>query len=384
MSFHNTYVNIDLTAIGHNIDAVRQKAGVPVMAVVKADAYGHGAVTVAKYLESRCAFFGVATASEALELRAAGIIKPILILGPADPAAFEALVEKEIRPVIFTMEDARALSAAAEKLGKTAPFHFAVDTGMSRIGFQVTEADADLCARIAALPGITAEGLFSHFATADAADLTRAKAQAARYEQFRKMLAARGLQIPICHMNNSAGVMNFRCHYDMVRSGIVTYGLYPSEEVDPGLLDIRPALSWHSRVTVVKTLPAGREIGYGGTYTTTAPTRIATVAAGYADGYRRSLSNRFYVLIRGEKAPILGRVCMDQLMVDVTAIPDCAVGDTVTFIGTQGENHISAEAFGEAAGSFNYETVCAISRRVPRCYYENGQLTHQVNYLLAD
>ena len=192
------------------------------------------------------------------------------------------------------------------------------------------------------------------------------------------MLQKRGITVPIRHMNNSAGIMNFSKNYQLVRSGIVTYGLYPSDEVDPGLLDIRPALSWHSRVTAVKTLPAGREIGYGGTYTTTKPTKVATVPVGYADGYRRSLSGKFYVLIRGKKAPVVGRVCMDQLMVDVTDIPDLAPGEPVVLLG----EGISADAIADAMGTICYEVVCLINRRVTRRYYREGKLTQTVDYLI--
>ena len=382
MTFDNTYVKIDLDAISYNLDSVRQKAGVPVMAVVKANGYGHGAVTIARHLEDRCAFFGVSAVSEALELRRAGIQKPILILGHIPVAAFPVVVAQDIRPTVFSLADAEALSREAVKQGKVAPLHLAVDTGMSRIGFQVTAQSADICAAIVKLPGLLVEGIFSHFATADCADLTRAKAQADRFEAFLAMLADRGVEIPIRHLNNSAGVMNFGRHYDMVRSGIVTYGLYPSDEVDPNHLALRPALSWHSRVAAVKELPAGREIGYGGTYTTTGPTKVATVACGYADGYRRSLSGRFHVLIRGRKAPILGRICMDQLMVDVTGIPEVSADDPVVLVGAQGDAHITVEEMAAVAGSFNYETVCAISRRVPRYYYTQGHLVHQINYLL--
>ena len=382
MDFDNTWVKIDLSAIEANIDAVGAKANVPVMAVIKADAYGHGAVPIARLLEKKCAFFGVSSMLEAMELRSAGIRLPILILGATPDDAYPLAVREDIRPAIFTWESACALSRAAAAQGKTARLHFAVDTGMSRIGLQVTEEAADLCARIAALPGLVCEGLFSHFATADETALTRARAQAARFADFDAMLKARGLKIPIRHLNNSAGVMNFSEHYDMVRSGIVTYGLYPSEEVNPGDLPLRPALSWYSRVTHVKTLPAGREISYGGTFVTTRDTRVATVAVGYADGYRRSLSGRFYVLIRGRKAPILGRVCMDQLMVDVTDIPDAAAGDTVTLAGRDGKERITIEELAAAAGSFNYETVCGISRRVPRVYLKDGQCVGSVHYLL--
>lgn len=382
MDFDNTWVKIDLSAIEANIDAVAAKANVPVMAVIKADAYGHGAVPIARLLEKKCAFFGVSSMLEAMELRSAGIRLPILILGATPDDAYPLAVREDIRPAIFTWESACALSRAAAAQGKTARLHFAVDTGMSRIGLQVTEEAADLCARIAALPGLVCEGLFSHFATADETDLSRARAQAARFADFDAMLKARGLEIPIRHLNNSAGVMNFSEHYDMVRSGIVTYGLYPSSEVDPGDLPLQPALSWYSRVTHVKTLPAGREISYGGTFVTTRDTRVATVAVGYADGYRRSLSGRFYVLIRGRKAPILGRVCMDQLMVDVTDIPDAAAGDTVTLAGRDGKERITIEELAAAAGSFNYETVCGISRRVPRVYLKDGQCVGSVHYLL--
>ena len=382
MDFDNTWVKIDLSAIEANIDAVAAKANVPVMAVIKADAYGHGAVPIARLLEKKCAFFGVSSMLEAMELRSAGIRLPILILGATPDDAYPLAVREDIRPAIFTWESACALSRAAAAQGKTARLHFAVDTGMSRIGLQVTEEAADLCARIAALPGLVCEGLFSHFATADETDLSRARAQAARFVDFDAMLKARGLEIPIRHLNNSAGVMNFSEHYDMVRSGIVTYGLYPSEEVNPGDLPLQPALSWYSRVTHVKTLPAGREISYGGTFVTTRDTQVATVAVGYADGYRRSLSGRFYVLIRGRKAPILGRVCMDQLMVDVTDIPDAAAGDTVTLAGRDGKERITIEELAAAAGSFNYETVCGISRRVPRVYLKDGQCVGSVHYLL--
>ena len=208
------------------------------------------------------------------------------------------------------------------------------------------------------------------------------RAQAELFDAFYEKLAARGVQVPIRHMNNSAGLMNFDNHYEMVRAGIVLYGMYPSDEVDPALLSIRPALQWLSRVTHVKTLPAGREISYGGTFVTTRETRVATVPVGYADGYRRSLSGKFYVLIRGKRAPILGRVCMDQMMVDVTHIGDVQLNDRVVLVGTDGEETITMEAIAEAADSFNYEFVCGISRRVPRFYRSGGVVTHQVHYLL--
>ena len=382
MKIDNTYVQIDLDAIAANLEAVKRKTGVMVCAVVKADAYGHGAIQVARLLEEKCDFFGVSSMLEAMELRQAGLIKPILILGHTRVSAFPEAIRSGIRPHIYRYEDALALSQAAQSLGMTAPFHFGVDTGMSRIGFQATPEDADICARIAALPGLKAEGIFSHFATADCADLSRSCLQAQRFDAFVEMLRERGVEIPIRHLDNSAGLMNFTDNYEMVRSGIVTYGLYPSDQVDKKLLPIRPALQWLSRVTHVKTLPAGREISYGGTYVTTRPTVVATVPVGYADGYRRSLSGKFYVLIRGKRAPILGRICMDQLMVDVTDIPGVHLNDRVTLVGTDGEETITMETIAAAADSFNYEFVCGISRRVPRFYTRDGKIVHTVHYLL--
>ena len=382
MTLESTKLMIDLDAIRHNVQAVKAKAGAPVMAIIKADAYGHGAVQLAKHLDDCCAFFGVSSILEALELRQAGIQKPMLILGYTPVSSFPEVVRLDIRPAIFHYEDALALSQAAGELGMTAKFHFAVDTGMSRIGFQVTREDADICAKIARLPNLEAEGLFSHFATADCADLTRAKRQAERFACFDRMLKDRGVVIPLRHLDNSAGLMNFGCEYEMVRSGIVTYGMYPSDEVDPGLLELRPALRWETRIVHINLLEPGREIGYGGTYTTTHLTRVATLPVGYADGYRRNLSGRFYVLIRGKKAPILGRICMDQMMVDITDIPDARLGDPVVLVGKDGEEQITVEQIAAQGDSFNYEFVCGISRRVPRVYTLGGRVDHRVSYLL--
>ena len=382
MIFESTKLIIDLYAIRHNIEAVKAKAGASVMAIIKADAYGHGAVQLARHLDDCCAFFGVSSILEALELRQAGIQKPVLILGYTPVSSFPEAVRLNIRPAIFHYEDALALSQAAGELGMTAKFHFAVDTGMSRIGFQVTREDADTCAKIARLPNLEAEGLFSHFATADCADLTRAKRQAERFACFDRMLKDRGVVIPLRHLDNSAGLMNFGCEYEMVRSGIVTYGMYPSDEVDPQLLDLRPALRWETRIVHINLLEPGREIGYGGTYTTTRMTRVATLPVGYADGYRRNLSGRFYVLIQGKKAPILGRICMDQMMVDITDIPDARLGDVVVLVGRDGEEQITVERIAAQGDSFNYEFVCGISRRVPRVYTLGSRGDHTVSYLL--
>ena len=382
MNYDNTQVIIDLDAIAHNIDAVREKTGIPVMAVIKADAYGHGAIQVARLLQDRCSFFGVSSMLEAMELRHAGLDTPILILGHTPVSAFPAAIKNGIRPSIFHYEDGVALSRAAQALGMEAPFHFALDTGMSRIGFQATEEDAALCAEIAAMPCLKAEGLFTHFATADCADLSRTNAQAALFYRFDNLLREKGVAVPIRHLDNSAGIMNFPHPCEMVRSGIITYGMYPSDEVSRELLSLRPALTWRCRITHLKLLEPGREISYGGTYVTTRPTMVATLPVGYADGYRRSLSGKFYVLIHGKKAPILGRICMDQLMVDVTDIPETKLEDTVILIGQSGDANISVEEIAAAADSFHYEFVCGISRRVPRIYVSGGKIVNSVRYLL--
>ncbi len=379
--FDTTYLAIDLDVIDANFARVRQKARCKILTIVKADAYGFGAVPMAKYLESRSDFFGVAYMSEAVELRRAGIQKPILILGHTPRSAYPVLVQEQIRPAIFRYDDALALSEEAVRQGVTTPIHLAIDTGMSRIGFQADSEGADLCAKVAALPGLCCEGLFSHYATADEADLTRAQAQGKRLDRFLDMLKDRGLEIPIVHMSNSAALMNFSKQYNMVRAGVVIHGIYPSSETEPAKLPIKPALSWHSRITLLKTLPAGRQIGYGGTYTTTKDTVVATVPVGYADGYRRGLSGKFYVLIRGHRAPILGRVCMDQIMVDVTGIPGVKQEDEVVLIGRSGDEEITMYDISQASGVVHYEFMCSLHHRMPRYYIKGGKVVDTLHYL---
>jgi len=368
MVLSNSWVNIDLDAIWRNFCAVRDKAGVPVCAVVKADAYGHGAVPVAKLLEGHCRMFAVSSVAEALELRQAGIKTPILLLGHTTQELMELAVEHQLRVSVSTLEDGRALSQAATKLQKTAYAHLAVDTGMSRLGFQVTEAEAAACGEIARLPGVVVEGVFSHYATADETELSNARAQTRQFDRFLELLRENGVEPKLRHLDNSAGTMNFEDHYDMVRAGIVLYGIYPSDQVDPERLSLKPAMTWETAVSHVKTLEPGRAVSYGGTFVTKKQTMVATVPVGYADGYRRSLSGSFHVLLRGKKAPILGRVCMDQIMVDVTNIPGVVAGDRVVLMGTDGENTITAEELSTAAGSFPYEQLCCVGHRVTRVY----------------
>ena len=382
LNYDNTYIKINLDAISGNLAAIRRKVGTAVMAVVKADAYGHGAVQIARSIQDQCAMLGVSSMQEAQELRHAGIHAPILILGQTPVAAFRTAVREDVRLTVFSYEDALRLSEEARKQNKEAVIHLAVDTGMSRIGMQASEESAQICAAIAALPGIRVEGLFSHFATADGEDLTQARSQAALFEDFCQKVKSLGIEIPMLHMDNSAGLMNFDRHYDLVRAGIVLYGMYPSSAVDAASLPLEPAMEWLSRVSHVKTLPAGRSISYGAAFTTTRQTRVATVSTGYADGYCRSLSGKFHVLIRGKKAPILGKVCMDQMMVDVTDIPDVAPEDPVVLVGKSGDEQITVDQIAAAADTFHYEFVCGINRRVPRVYYREGRQIDSVHYLL--
>ena len=366
------YAEISLEAIGHNIREVKKRLpeGVKLLGVVKANAYGHGAVPVASYLENQVDYFATATIEEAVELRENGISAPILILGYVSPSQYGDLVEYDITQTIDSYAQALALEKEAARQNRKAKAHLAVDTGMTRIGFQVTEHDADEAAKIADLPHIELEGMFTHFSCADQEDKTYCSMQMDKYDKMTALLAERGVTIPLRHICNSAGIMEFDDHrFEMVRSGIITYGIYPSEEVKKERLDLIPALSWKSHVIHVKEVGPGIGVSYGATYVTEKPmTRIATVSAGYADGYPRALSNQGCVLIHGKKAPIIGRICMDQMMVDVTDIPDVQVEDVVTLVGTDGDETITIEEIANPAARFDYEMLCDISSRVIRVY----------------
>ncbi len=350
--------------------------------MIKADAYGHGACQIADEIKGKCDFFGVASVEEAVELIYHGIDTPILILGYVSPEDYDTVVKENIRIPIFSYECAKALSDEACRQGKTALFHFALDTGMSRIGFLCTDENADVCEKISKLPNIKAEGIFSHLATADEKNLNKAKMQIKLFDEFTEKLRCRGISLGIKHINNSAGIINFSNSYDMVRCGIITYGLYPSGDVTKDIVDLKPVMSWYSIVTCIKELEKGAEVSYGGTFKVEKKTKIAVVAVGYADGYPRCLSNKGHVIINGKYAPILGRVCMDQIIVDISDIPDVKIETKVTLIGSDRESSISMEDIGNTAHSFNYEQACRISRRVPRIYCKNSVAVQKINYLL--
>lgn len=378
MKKNRVYAGIDLDALRYNMESMHKniKEGTKIAAVIKADAYGHGALTVAKTIEDLPYVWGfaVATADEAEMLIADGRKKPILILGISFPEHYELIVEKEIRPAICEYEAAKALSDIAVRKNKTCHIHIKIDTGMSRIGLQVTEDSADLIAGIAKLPNIEIEGIFTHFAQADEYDKTPTQKQIALFQKMITMLEERNVKIPIHHCSNSAGIVEIpEANMDMVRAGITLYGLWPSEEVDQNSLDLKPVMELKTHVAYVKDLEAGRAISYGGTFITKRDSRIATIPVGYADGYCRGLSNTGSVLIHGKRAPICGRVCMDQFMVDVTDIPDVKIGDEVTLIGRDGDEVITMEEVGSLSGRFNYEFVCVLGKRIPRVFYRDGK-----------
>ena len=352
-----------------------------IMGIVKADGYGHGAVPVAKTIEPYVAGYGVATIDEALILRRHGSQKPILVLGVTPQMRFDDLLNCNISPAIFQYEKAERLSKRARILGKKGRIHIAVDTGMSRIGLAPNEESADMVRRISRLPGIEITGIFTHFAKADETDKGSARHQLELYSHFLDLLKERGVEIPIKHCANSAGIIDMdESHFNMVRAGIVMCGLYPSDEVEKENISLTPALEWKSEVVYVKTVPAGTPVSYGWTCFTERETVIATVPVGYADGYLRNLSNRADVLIRGKRARILGRICMDQMMVDVTDIPDVEEGDPVTLIGRDGAEQITVEELAERSGGFHYEIICGIGMRVPRVYMRKGKIAGTKDY----
>ncbi len=365
---------IDLGAIRDNFAAMRGRLrdDTKMIAVVKTDAYGHGAVRIAEMMEPEAYIWGfaVATTEEAVELRRAGIRKPILCLGFVFPQDYDLLVRLQIRPATFKLSMARQLSEAASRAGMILPVHLAVDTGMGRIGFQVCEEDADEAAEIAKLSNLKVEGLFTHFARADERDKDYTQEQFRKYCRFEQMLEERGVSIPLRHAANSASIMELPgTHLDAVRAGITIYGIYPSDEVDRNLMPMKPAMSLISHICYIKKVPAGTSISYGGTFVTERESRIATIPVGYGDGYPRSLSNKGSVLIRGRRAPIVGRVCMDQFMVDVTEI-EAEEFDRVTLLGQDGKDAVTTDELGRLSGRFPYELVCDISKRVPRVYVD--------------
>lgn len=378
--FQRTCVTVDLDAVRGNMERMKNNIAqkTRMIGVIKTDGYGHGAVPIAKELSDLPYLYGfaVATAEEAFEIRDAGIAKPVLILGYTFPDSYERMAEQEIRPAVFRTDMAEQLNEIGKKRGKPVKVHVKVDTGMSRIGIRPDQEGVTFVRQLLAMEYLEVEGIFTHFARADEVDKTAAREQLTRFQEFTGLIEQEtGYRIPVQHCSNSAGILELQeANLDVVRAGITLYGLWPSEEVRKDIVRLEPALSWNSHIVYRKTLRPGDAVSYGGTFVAEQPVEAATIPVGYGDGYPRSLSGKGYVLIHGKRAPILGRVCMDQMMVDVTDIPEALEGDEVILIGKNGSLSITAEELGELSGRFNYELVCCIGKRVPRIYQKGGVL----------
>lgn len=377
---------IDLDAVCYNMEQMygNLSDNTKIIGVIKTDGYGHGAVQIGRELEKMDFVFGyaVATAEEAMILRHAGLCKPILILGYSFPYAYEDLIRYDIRPAVFREDTIEELSACAGRMGKSIKVHVKVDTGMTRLGVMPDDSGMAFMDKVLHADGVELEGMFTHFARADETDKTSAREQLKQMQNFISRVEMElNCHIPIKHCSNSAGIAELpEANMDVVRAGIMIYGLWPSEQVSRDIVRLRPVLSLKSHIVYIKEVEAGVPVSYGGTYVTTKRMRVATIPVGYGDGYPRGLSNKGYVLIRGRKAPILGRVCMDQFMVDVDDIPEAAKGDEVTLIGTDKDLEITMEEVGELSGRFNYELACDLGKRIPRVYIKNGQVTETKDY----
>lgn len=384
---NRAWAEINLDNIVHNVREIRRvtNKNAEIMGVVKADAYGHGVMEVAKtILENGVTRLAVSMLDEAIQLRRSGIEVPILILGYTDPARASEIIENDVTQSVFSHDLARALSDEAVKQGHKVKIHIKIDTGMTRIGFLPGYSAVKNVVEISRLPNIIIEGLFTHFATADEKKREFTQTQFERFMSICYELQRIGIHIPVKHCANSAGIIEYpETHLDMVRPGIILYGMYPSSDVDKAKIDLRPAMTLKANVIMVKEVENNTSISYGRIFTTDRPSKIATIPIGYADGYTRMLSNKGKVLIHGQVAPVVGRICMDQCMVDVTDLTcQVEVGDEVVLIGSQGNESITAEDVAESIGMINYELVSIIGKRIPRAYVQNGKISKILNYLI--
>ncbi len=384
-NYSRVCARIDLDAIEYNMEMMRQNLdeGVKILSVIKSDGYGHGALQVAKFLSDKEYIWGYAVAAldEGMILRRGGIEKPILVMGCIFPEQWEEMLASEIHMTIYDSDTARRVSDFAVNMGKKAFIHLKIDTGMSRLGFPAKEESIGRIEEISRMPNLIIEGMYTHFARADETDKSDARRQLREFLWMKEQLSRLGVTASYYHCANSAGIIDLReADMDMVRAGIATYGLYPSDEVRKELVPLRPAMELVSHVVHVKWVDAGTPVSYGGTFVTAKRTRIATIPVGYGDGYPRSLSNKGYVLIHGKKAPIIGRVCMDQFMVDVTEIEGVEFGDLVTLVGRNGEAFVTVELLSELAGKLRYEFICNFGKRVPREFLRHGKVVEQMDY----
>lgn len=382
IQFDRVYAGVNLDYVGENIDSIASnlKPDTGIIAVIKTDAYGHGALPIAKELEHKDVVFGygVATAEEALQLKNNGIRKPIIIIGYSFPSAYEEMIVRDVRLAVFTPEMLEEINSIAKRLGLIARVHIKVDTGMSRIGIYPDDEGLSFVQTALGYTNIRVEGIFTHLARADEEDKKYALGQLTRFHDFvDRVKEELGFSFDIVHCLNSAGIIELNEYCDTcVRAGIIMYGMWPSDEVRRDIIALKPLLSLKSHITFIKKVPAGVQISYGGTYETDSETVVATVPVGYGDGYPRSLSNKGYVLVRGMRVPIIGRVCMDQFMIDVSLVPGVSTFDEVTLIGCDGDECITMEDLQHWSGMLNYELACLIGKRVPRVYTKNGEIKY--------
>lgn len=385
--FNRAWAEINLDNIAHNVREIRRVTNkkAEIMGVVKADAYGHGVMEVARtLLNNGVTRLAVSMLDEAIQLRKNGIDVPILILSFTDPRRAEEIIENNVTQTVFSHDLANALSEAAVKQNKNIKIHIKIDTGMTRVGFMPGYSAVKNVLEIGKLPGIIIEGIFTHFASADEKDKSFTLMQFERFMSICSELNRVGLYIPVKHAANSAAIIEFpEMHLDLVRPGIILYGLYPSEEVDKSKIDLRPSMTLKANVTLVKDVEKGTCISYGRIFTTCRESKIATIPIGYADGYSRLLNRKAKVLINGELVPVVGKICMDQCMADVTDLEkEVSVGDEVVLFGKQGENEITIEDVASDIGTINYEVVCVIGKRIPRFYLQEGKISGVLNYLI--
>ena len=385
IEYQRVIAEIDLDAVAYNMKNIRALTppNVKIMGIVKADAYGHGAVEVSKVLLYHGAdCLGVAMLDEGIQLRKNNIFVPILSLGYTPSLKLEDAVKYDITQTVFSYDMAAELSQAAVRLGKKAKVHIKIDTGMGRIGFSHTLQDIEEILKIGQLKNIECEGIYTHFSTADEEDKSFTNLQRARFCQVLSALEQRGMTVPVVHAANSGAIMDFdNLFFNMVRAGIIQYGLYPSSQVDKAKLDLKPAMSLKTHISFVKDVEAGEPIGYGRKFITNKKSRIATIPVGYADGFLRAMSKGGRVLVNGAYAPVVGNICMDQFMVDITGIDAVKIGDEVVLLGRQGTKEITADEIAEVMDTINYEVVCLIGKRVPREYIKNNAVLRTINYI---
>lgn len=384
MAFKRVTAKVNLDAIVHNYNEIRKNLpkDIKIMGIIKADAYGHGALPVARELNScHIDMFGVATIQEGISLRKNGITNPMLILGFTGEEDYADLVEYDLIQTVYEKSMAIRLNEVAANHSKKAKIHIKIDTGMGRLGFSTDKDTVQVIKELSGLNHLEIDGIFTHFSKADEKDSNYTDSQIDLFSDFLEELKSLPLTIPNIHASNSAGILShLNGHFNMVRAGIILYGCYPSDSVCRDKIHLMPALSVSAKVIFIKSLPAGKSISYGGIYQTSAETKIATVSIGYADGYSRLLSNKGRVLVGGQYANVIGRVCMDQMMIDVTNIPNLSIGDEVILFGKQNDKSISIEEIASLSETINYEVMCLIGKRVPREYYKNNSYQFEIDY----